>query len=579
MMIGRNDRCLCGSGLKYKKCCEMRDQEVAAAARNGQLSTILRVKVWTPSQNSEQAMRQEIEAHTRTSWQPGSYSDPHVISKFLRSLFDKCDEIIYRELHAVCSWTVLDFTLAQHDQWTRLFWAWRYGRPTVSRELEEELQEKTPGMRRALKHVAENVASMRPQLKPWASGTLRCIERALVAAEQSFMFSQLSDQTYRLFPDDTTLKITEPGSDFYFTLELGDLASAKIDRHHARQYRWEILGDTKFRGLLNDSDGENLLASIRQFLKEPFQRNLGYTADDVVTVVKMLRDNTAIGGGFLVPTVPRSAAISAIVEATGLSGQIVSSILQMFILDSTALGTEPPEIRRSKRLNRLNRRPFIELGIPTDPVLMWSNCAVTEALGLVWLDCAKRKLQPEIAAVPDLMQHIQELHDQENARLEAGTLEELVKRGFCGRIGVKSGSLSSDSGERLLIPADVGEIDLLCVHPEHHVLLVGECKNAAFAPEPTLMYEDLQDFVLGHGKRASYREKFLRKIRWVENNKIDLIGALVAENEALSGQGWTIVAVMVTNYASVVSEFIDEFPCVPLCIFLDDYDSSGGWPY
>ncbi|MZP31494.1 hypothetical protein GTO91_17585, partial [Heliobacterium undosum] len=195
-----------------------------------------------------------------------------------------------------------------------------------------------------------------------------------------------------------------------------------------------------------------------------------------------------------------------------------------------------------------------------------------------YYDLIKRKLPLELYNRKPILttKVLENLHNDANGILEKVVIDELNNRGFIGRRNIKSRTLKSSDGIKIDIPSDVGEIDVLCLHPGNRVLIIGECKNVSFSPEPIHWYEDLQDFGVIESKPDSYKSKFLRKINWCLNNANLLIKAILKENSIHDYFAeWIVLPLFITTFESVAVNFIEDFPCSSLPRFLSEYDANG----
>lgn len=92
------------------------------------------------------------------------------------------------------------------------------------------------------------------------------------------------------------------------------------------------------------------------------------------------------------------------------------------------------------------------------------------------------------------------------------------------------------------------------------------------------MYEDMQEFVLGNGKKPSYLTKFLRKIKWVDQEARILINELCHEHKIFPNGTWNVTSVLITTYPTFATEVMEEVRCIPLPLLLDEYDKHIAWP-
>lgn len=570
MKPGRNDPCPCGSGLKYKRCCLPLVSQIPGPVMvaRGSLRSVLGVQVWEPSRETQIEVREHVRRHLIFKYPPGAYCGGDTVIPILDHLFAEYDRLLKSELEQVLSWSTLDFVLDQLGSWTEVYLRAR----KIKRAFSEADESNTTIMRRALKHVAELMCKMCPRIEGTQltdPGVLRRLERIFVAAKLMVQLAISRDLTLRVFPDSTVAEVLAPGSGDYLRLTVGPEQLAMQQRHKEAFTRQFSLANGKYSDAISEPD----VSDLTKRLDSAFRQDLGVSPDQLLDAMKILASQIAPHWTARCPLVRRSHLIELIGRQLDLPRSAVETMLDIFTLSPRVLEREEPQVWRIKREDRISRKPLILLPRGDGDYLAWSPQMVLESMMNLFNDFPRRKMPQALSSRPTIGRLASELHEELNRSFEESVLQELRKRGFVGHSGVQV--LVTGNGTKLRVSSDVGDIDVLCINPAERILLVGECKNVAFSPEPAQWYEDVQDFVL---RRKSYREKFLRKLRWVKANASEIIKALCRELRQDHHGTWLLSPVMVTYYPTFASQVITEFPCVSIFILLDDLDREGRWP-
>jgi hypothetical protein len=402
--------------------------------------------------------------------------------------------------------------------------------------------------------------------------------RKVFARLKLFIVTQMIEQTYRIFPENTILTLDFTVENFY-ELVVDEDKIKKAESFYRKQKLWEDVTESTQKESLNGIHSETA-KELPAFLDVAFKEDLGFAYSDIVKVVNILLVLKAP-----VDSLSHIAKKEYLIDVikrhlVDIDRTHISLILSIFTLKQEEIQGEQPVIWRTKRQYRLLNRPLVQLYSTTgEEYLAWGHRSLEEGLLITFFfNITKRKLPAEIQKRKNIDKAIERLHSSMNAKLEDISLRELNKRGFIGRKSIKTNKLVGKNGEKISIPNEVGEIDLLCIQLDQKLLLVGECKNTSFGGEARLWYEDIQEFITGTERKASYLDKFRKKINWVKQEAPNLIGALCAENR-ISVDNWNVVPVMLTTYQTFAAELIDDVPCVSLPCFLHEYDESFSWPY
>lgn len=599
MKVGRNSLCPCGSGQKYKKCClgkplattlvrgpgntivmvDERTSKIPSLIKGG-LQTVLGVDVWIPRLEVQVSLRSAAERHLRQKYKPGEYQGRDQVNEILQYLFSYYDEVLRQELGTVVARDSLDFLLHLNEQWCEISTRKRFGNAWGSNAEREFVESRGGLIRRGLKHILELMCQAESSVETYSGSTDHLVwrmDKVLIAAEELVKLSYASSQTYRLFPDSTTVDILPSGQEPYMGLRIAPEDEEKVQSYHQRHAAWESAVDTTQRGtyasLLID-----VVQGMPEVLDSAFKEDLGFSFTDIVQVLELLRSSVPPAQYSFTPFVLREDITKALAGYLQLPAEAVRDILDIFTITPASLASESPEIWKPKRRVRLLRRPLLQIPHPTGLHLAFGPQQLREAQQIFVDELQKRKLPPEWNGrrLMHVREALESIHKEANLRLEQVTLEELKRRGFAGSRGVKSRRLRTADGRRITMPPQVSEIDILCIDPKNKVLVVGECKNVFFASEPTGWFDDLREFVLDAN---SFKSKFLKKAEWVQEWAENIIDALATEAGVTVEGEWRIAPVLVTTHETFAAAFITEFSCTSLAVLLHEFDVSGQWPF
>ena len=131
--------------------------------------------------------------------------------------------------------------------------------------------------------------------------------------------------------------------------------------------------------------------------------------------------------------------------------------------------------------------------------------------------------------------------------------------------------MSIGGGERIDIPAEVGQFDFLGYSEKDSALVVVESKMVEVGFESRFFRDEISQFATG---KRSYAGQLCRKLNWVAANR-----AAVARALGAGGRGLRVVSALVTLYPTYAACKIGDLPCVSVVELMEDYSGKGAWPY
>jgi hypothetical protein len=205
---------------------------------------------------------------------------------------------------------------------------------------------------------------------------------------------------------------------------------------------------------------------------------------------------------------------------------------------------------------------------------MFSKAMARESLTILMKSAVFGQL-PENWRGADSAQALSRLSNAAGKWFEHAVQENLGKLKIAGVAGA-SRSLGVGPA-RFDIPPDVGELDFIGFSVVDSMLLLIECKMSRDSTEPRLFRDDVSDFVRS---RKNYRDRFLKKIRWVTDNAEPIVAALKSvPGLRMDGRPSRMGAAMLTYVPSIASSLISDFSCVSITEFMIEYESAGRYPF
>ncbi|MZP31442.1 hypothetical protein GTO91_17255, partial [Heliobacterium undosum] len=328
-------------------------------------------QVWRSIDQSK--LHTEAGYFLRRKYQPGEYSDPIIINNILKDLYGFYYQVMKKELDKINYLSTIDFIYYQHEQWTKIFNEWRNNKESFSEEEDEFLKDNIPTIRRAMKHIIETLCLMKPS---WNNGISSpklagYLGRAVAAAEVSFITTQLSNQTFKLFPNNTKLIVFPKNYRKPIDIILEDNCKEKIQGFYSRQKEWEHLTSSSYEDVLSRIN--SIVSEFPKRLDEAFIKDYGYSFTNIVCVI------TYLGYGMKEPIdascfiASKSFLLTSASKKLNISEDVISQIIDVFTLKSEELEKESIDIWKQKRKNRLHRRPIVQVLKNEEPYLIWQR--------------------------------------------------------------------------------------------------------------------------------------------------------------------------------------------------------------
>lgn len=143
----------------------------------------------------------------RSRFHSGSYTNKEEINRILLHPFNfyskKFDIIIPK----IASCNLIEFLLFEFDQASEIQEKYKHGK--LNQEETEKWIQLGPTFRRSAKFLAERVVMLQPDEAPEApeDSLMEFLDEIWISAEEMVKLYILSDQTFMIFPNETTLKI------------------------------------------------------------------------------------------------------------------------------------------------------------------------------------------------------------------------------------------------------------------------------------------------------------------------------------------------------------------------------------
>lgn len=525
--------------------------------------------LYRPNLQAELAVRQEAEAALRKDVKVGIYTKKDDINAILQKHFAFYDEMLKRVIPQIASLAVMDFVLVQYDISFEV--NSKYEKVQVIDLSEREKWRKLgPNFRRAAKYLAECITMLAPTnpLSVEPEQVVELIDRCWICAEQMVFLSNLSTQTFALFPDETTLEIRPEGEREWFDLRLNNPGP------------FEAYGERLRRDTASRKDVIDELAMVynqqrlKNVLDGPFKASCGFTITDVFQFGFGLSKNTTQPGpGFDVPFVAESQILDSLQSVLGGTSEEAKRLLDGLVLRRDAMLKEGRVVWKPKQEYRAYTRPFFEFPHPTGTHFIWSRSMANECLMMLYTRLVQKNI-PSEWAIGSVPKAIEEYAAAITKEFETNVIACL------GTLGISAGRFKSSIGQggaALKIPDLIGELDVLGYWEKEGLLVVGECKLVKPTHEPATFRDDIAKFTAG---KENYVTQVQRKTQWVVDNAKQIAAALQsAKGFPATVSARQVAPVLVTYYPAFASLFINDVPCVALTEFVADMRRANAWPY
>lgn len=527
------------------------------------------IRIFRPRLLSEVEIRQLCEAHLRSEYSVGAFTDSTNVNRLLQRQFDFFQTKLVELIRPIAGRDFMAFLLAQYDFSCQIDSL--YKQDALDDREVSRWNELGPRFRRAVKYLAELVVMHHQGAEPNLDNldALEAVDRAFIFAEQMVDFYILSDQTYSLFPDRTVAEIHPEGQPDYFSLRVTDnpaeLWRDRISRDRESRHRFLDVHECLFYNVTDQA----------RILDEAFEAELGMSYNDCLAAIWEVVDKAKPAeSGFQIPFCSREQILDALQQASGNARTSIERALSGFSITKTGLQTEQRALFRPKQEYRAYRRAFFEFPWETGLHLTWSKGMAKEnyiqlVTGMLFKQC------PSEWNTERIRQAIETLSNEAGRWFEAKVEALLERYRIVGRRSFRRGIGMGD--DRISIPDGVGEIDYLGVLPAENLLIIAECKLVRGGLEPTYFRDDISDFV---SSSDSYVKKFSRKVDWVSDNFPAVVRSLRSEPAFPSDISPKALApVIITCFPTFASYFIDEYSCVSITELCMELEATSSWPY
>ncbi len=422
-----------------------------------------------------------------------------------------------------------------------------------------------PAFRRALKHIAELFCIQRPVGQPQMSEAQasHLLESAIDTAEVMVSIYEASHRCYHLFPDHSEVEIFPEGySDDFEVRITPPYQGYDVD------FLNRVSSDVRNREkVITGPLFEFQLPKHAEILDPVFQSEFGYTYDRAHWILRhVIDDVTPAPDGFPTLFIARKK-LDGFAAKLGVSIPQLNQIVDAFTVRAEALEAEGRVMWKPKQHHRALRRGFLEFPHETGPHLAFSRTMAVESLLLFSSGFCYQKI-PEVWRTPAIVKAASRLSNAGGAWFERQVVGALASIGFQGRGW--QGSVGSKI-TKIPIPSEVGQLDYLGVTKSKTLLVLLEVKMVEGAVEGIYWRDDATQFV---EDTKSYCGQLLRKVNWVNDNRLPICNALGVE------QPVELCAALVTLYPSFSQVFIQDFPCVSITEFVMHMARANEtWPY
>lgn len=502
-------------------------------------------------------------AHLGTRTWDAAITDPEQVNDAVQFMFGFCSAAMQETLPKIASRDFVSFLLAQHDAWEAVRATNTEGR--LSQEDADFWSHWGVLAKRAIQHVLEQIAVLQPGESPAADKTelVWLTDRAMIAAEILVQAAQQSTLVHAVFPEHVELRIRLDNPDEYYAFQLASDLRKRMNSFVNRRNRPV---PTRY--------GEFLYSDVRDVvaaLDDVFKTEHGLTLTQLLGAAHAAHKFSAKAEneGFDVRFVPRDVVLDATAHNLSIARETLEPLFAGFVLTPSAVVERM--LWKPKQEPRILRRPFVEMPHKLGVHYSWVGSLVSNAINFRVQDLAfgRCPAEWETEAIREaIIKFTQGLDGAWERTVET----ELVSRGFQA-----ARSLKSIDGLRLDQEGRPGEIDLLLVDADGS-LVVGEVKRTQPTYDPAYWRTELDEYVR---KKKAYVEKHRKKVSWVQDNWERVCQELKSRSlmDQVPASAPRVRAALITKYPTIASVAVDDWPIFCLAWLLEDFDTSGNWPF
>jgi len=528
------------------------------------------IKLWWPRIEAELRIRQEAERALREKFKEGIYSDLTSINSIIMSHFEFYDKRLKEIVPILGSHHVMEFLLYQYDLAHDIEEMAKGGK--LTEQDRKYWISNGQHFRRAVKYLAECVAMLGPDEKPKAKELelLDLLDTMLICAEELVKLAGLSDQTFMLFPDNTTLILEPSGTEDYIKLKVSPLRGQDLGERSRR--------DALVRSKYSKGDyplfDPDLYAAV---FDSSFETAFGLSYKEGIRHLMDMIDGHAIEipkgpKGFPIPFVRRDLVIETLSKGIGVEPSLIGRLLDGFTITRQNMIQENRQVWKPKQEYRAYRRGFFEFPHASGPHIMFSPKMAMECMLMLLRDLAFQYL-PKEWHTPELRAGSAALSKRCGEEFETICQNLMKSRGF--PLAASFNNNIGTKGARLAIPGEIGEMDCLAYSPSLQLMVLLECKLVQSGTEPTRFRDDLAQF----NDRKGFFAKIEKKLTWVRNNMEAVCRALESIPGSINPiKPSSIGCAIITFYPSIASDYAQSIPCISMTEFFSEWDKKAAWP-
>ncbi|MCL6755024.1 hypothetical protein KBT16_30250 [Nostoc sp. CCCryo 231-06] len=526
------------------------------------------IEIYRPRHSSELKLRIESEAHLRSAFSYGIYSEQEKINKILLHQFGfyskKFEEIIPK----LASRHFIEFVLFQFDQASDIEEKYKHGQLSDSEAF--RWRDLGPKFRRSVKYLTERIVLLQPDEAPDTpkESLISLVDEIWIAAEEMVNHYLVSDQTFMVFADYTTLEIYPEGSFDLWSLDVHKNCDIQEAVRRDTENRRSVIGT--YVSFLSDIGTHN------QIIGNALKETIGVSYDEAISLLAIvIRDSIpAPEEGFPVLFLHRYNLIETLHQHTKLPREAIEIVLDSFTLRKADMELEGREVWKPKQEYRSLRRAFFEMPHATGTHIVFAKSMALESLNQLATSIVFKHIPPEWKS-ETVDAALASLSNKAGNWFETVVQKSLQRIGFIGLKSIKKQIGNKDSV--IKIPTEVGEIDFIGYCEREKLLLIAECKMVQGGFEGKFFRDDIKEFITS---KKSYLNKYSRKVKWLQENVPLVINALNSMGlYAAPIQPSAIATAIITYYPTIAQCFIEEYPCVSITNLMLDYEDNGEWSY
>jgi hypothetical protein len=521
-------------------------------------------RVIEPSRSVVIEMREKAEAHLRSKYHPGTYSDGNKCNEIFQFMFSFYESELNTVLPKIATSRWVGEIIYQFERVSEISTA--YKKEELSKEEATYWRSNGALLRQALDYLCEKLCIHGKLADNWGiwQAQIPDFEKALICAKKCVEFSSVSNYTHMIVPDATVVSIYAPGEKQYLEHTINEAAHRIIAANRTQNDKEVMLRDKYMDPSFDPFDFKYHVL----VLDKPFQSTFGISyAEYQALVSSLVVYSKKIEKPENAPMSWKEDYIFNLAEGLGLPLDVVSIVLSQLILDRNI----PRKVWDSRQFNRINKRPILEFVYRGRPVLMWAHKKIEEYFTLLDNDLTFNKC-PRAWDSKALTSAVTEISNQAGKWFERSSIKQLNLMGFQGR-RIKEKTFKKVPGVRF----DCGEIDYLAYHPATRCLAIFEFKMFETGFDAKGIRQTKDQFM---NEKDGYIYVFQKKIDWIKSN-IDLVrkffheecGILIPEDtkEARS--------TFITYYPCLIGLFTTQIRSISLVQFVEDFSATGTWPY